>query len=77
MQQLIDNMKPSLYLVYGEKDRIVFTGTDRTGLLGTDLGNMLNMGSILKMGEMLQQGSMSNSSAPVYDDPAGGNPGEV
>jgi len=77
MQQLIDNLKPSLYLVYGEKDRIVFTGTDRTGLLGTDLGSMFNLGSILSMGEMLQQGSMPNSSNPVYDNPGGKDPGEV
>ena len=72
LQQLVENMEPSLYLVYGEKDRIVLTGSDRTGLLGTDFGNLFNLGSILKLGEMMNQAEREPEE-PVYDDRFGGD----
>jgi hypothetical protein len=72
LQQLVDNMEPSLYLVYGEKDRIVLTGSDRTGLLGTDFGNLFNLGSILQLGEMMEQAE-SESEKPVYHGGSGGD----
>ncbi|MBD3868182.1 MAG: FecR domain-containing protein [Acidobacteria bacterium] len=73
LQQLVENMEPSLYLVYGEKDRIVLTGSDRTGLLGTDFGNLFNLGSILQLGELMEQAE-GEPEEPVYD---GGSGGEV
>ncbi len=72
LQQLVENMKPSLYLVYGEKDRIIFTGSDRTGLLGTDFSNLFNLGSILSLGDRMEQ-TERESTAPVYDGGSGGD----
>jgi hypothetical protein len=72
LQQLVENMEPSLYLVFGEKDRIVFTGSDRTGLLGNDFGNLFNLGSILKLGELMEQ-TEREPAEPVYDGGSGGD----
>ena len=72
LQQLVDNMEPSLYLVFGEQDRIVLSGSDRTGLLGTDFGNLFNLGSILSLGEMMEQAEREPAE-PVYDDGSGGD----
>lgn len=72
LQQLVDNMEPSLYLVFGEKDRIVLSGSDRTGLLGTDFGNLFNLGSILSLGEMMEQAEREPAE-PVYDGGSGGD----
>ncbi len=72
LQKLVENMEPSLYLVYGEKDRIIFTGSDRGGLLGNNFGRLFNLDSILNLGDMMEQAERE-SADPVYDDSSGGD----
>lgn len=56
-QAMIDDLtadsRPSLFCVYGERDRIDIIGVDRGGLLGSDIGNIFNLGSLMSLRESM------------------------
>ena len=62
---LSEESLPSLFYAYGERDRIVIGGSDRGGLLGSNLGSLFSFGTIMSLQNSIRHAAESHEK--VYD----------